>query len=56
MTQSTSLILAQASPDVRMPEFAPFVVVAFGVKNVLIGHENSALHGKIYFALPPGTS
>jgi hypothetical protein len=29
MTQSTSLILALASPDVRIPEFAPFVVVAF---------------------------
>ena len=29
MTQSTSLILALASPDVRIPEFAPFVVIAF---------------------------
>lgn len=29
MSQSTSLILTLASPDVQMPEFAPFVVVAF---------------------------
>ena len=29
MIQSTSLILALASPDVRMPELAPFVVLAF---------------------------
>jgi hypothetical protein len=29
MNQSTSLILALASPDVLSPEFAPFVVVAF---------------------------
>lgn len=29
MTQSTSLILTLASPDVHSPAFAPFVVVAF---------------------------
>jgi hypothetical protein len=29
MIQSTSLILTLASPDARMPELAPFVVVAF---------------------------
>ncbi|HEV2064075.1 MAG TPA: hypothetical protein VGS00_05955, partial [Thermoanaerobaculia bacterium] len=27
-----------------------------GVENLLIGHENSPMHGKIYFALPPRTS
>ena len=29
MTQSTSLILTLAGPDVRMPELAPFVALAF---------------------------
>lgn len=27
-----------------------------GVESVLIGHENSPMHGKIYFALPPRES
>ncbi len=27
-----------------------------GIENLLIGHENSPLHGKIYFALPPARS
>jgi hypothetical protein len=27
-----------------------------GIENVLIGHENSPLHGKIYLALPPRAS
>jgi hypothetical protein len=37
-------------PDgVRNPRL--FLGDPFGVENVLIGHENSPLHGKIYFAL-----
>ena len=42
-------------PDgVRSPRL--FLGDPLGVENVLIGHENSPLHAKIYFALPPSLS
>lgn len=51
----TTTLVFELPPGMRAPRL--FVGdPAGGVERVLIGHENSPMHGRVYFALPPAAA